>query len=482
MRNTAVTLGVWVALAGCGGGAAGDGGEAGSSSGSGDSGTTAGSTAGTTANTSASTSAQTTASTTDGGSSADSGSSSGDASAGSSSETTAAARCGDAVVAGDEACDDGNDALGDGCNPDCSESFAPLWWTTVDSATPSPECLRNLAVASDGTVAAVGEFEGAAGDQNLLFGRWAADGSEAWLNGWDSPTDDETVFVTDRGWGVALADDGTVFVAGNVVDAGVQTIWVSRRADDGSAVWVHDGQGGSGQGVALAATLDPAGLLWIGGWIEELGQGEGLLRSYTADGDVVDNFIIGGNYEPDELYDLEADDVGLAGAGRRTQGPSTDFYVEYQDWADRVGWVAQYDGPTHDEDNAYAVGIDAQGRVLALGYEDTNHPVLRRFAPENEIELEQYDPGYMGLQPFDLVLDPGGGWILVGATPDATMWLARYDDDGALLWSREHAEPGTTAITAFAAERRADGSIVVGGCFSDGANDPDHAFVAAFAP
>ncbi len=481
MRRQAMLVGAWAVLVGCGGAAAGDGGGSSSSGdGSGSSGATATSSAATTASTSADASGS---GTTDG-SGTHASSTASESSAGPSSDTGAAVMCGDAIVAGDEACDDGNDALGDGCNPDCTESFAPRWWTTVDSATPSPECLRNLAVNADGTVAAVGEFEGLAGDQNLLFGRWAPDGTEQWLSGWDSPADDETAFVTDRGWGVALADDGSVFVAGTVADAGAHAIWVSRRADDGSAVWVHDGPGGAGEGIANVALLDPQGLLWIGGWITSLGDEEALLRSYTADGDVVDSFVIHGNFAPDELYDLFADDVGLVAAGRKTQGNHPDFYVQYQDWADTVGWVYQVDGPTHDEDSAYAVGIDAGGRVLALGYEDTNHPVLRRFPPDGElIELEQYDPGYMGLLAYDLVIEPGGGWILVGATPDATMWLARYDDDGALLWSREHAEPGTVAITAFAAERRDDGSIVVGGCFSDdAAPDPDHAFVAAFEP
>ncbi|MEM6996967.1 MAG: hypothetical protein AAF721_41070, partial [Myxococcota bacterium] len=35
--------------------------------------------------------------------------------------------CGNGIVEGDEACDDDNDIVGDGCRPDCTRSGEPVW-------------------------------------------------------------------------------------------------------------------------------------------------------------------------------------------------------------------------------------------------------------------------------------------------------------------------------------------------------------------
>ena len=69
----------------------------------------------------------------------------GDTGSSSSSETTAttdpttatgttgpAPECGNSMVEPGEACDDGNDRNGDGCNNDCTESGQEVWGETFD--------------------------------------------------------------------------------------------------------------------------------------------------------------------------------------------------------------------------------------------------------------------------------------------------------------------------------------------------------------
>ena len=40
--------------------------------------------------------------------------------------------CGDGAIDGDEVCDDGNDVIADGCEPDCTPSSGQPYWTVVE--------------------------------------------------------------------------------------------------------------------------------------------------------------------------------------------------------------------------------------------------------------------------------------------------------------------------------------------------------------
>lgn len=60
--------------------------------------------------------------------------------------------CGDAVVEGDEECDDGNDVDGDGCNVDCVPSGS-IRWTLVWDGAGADQSSADLVVAGDRVVA-----------------------------------------------------------------------------------------------------------------------------------------------------------------------------------------------------------------------------------------------------------------------------------------------------------------------------------------
>lgn len=75
------------------------------------------------------------------------------------------AGCGDGVVAPPEECDDGNEVVGDGCNPDCRLSGKELWRTTVHG---TEEGAVSMSLRDDDHILAVGKV----GPTEAAFSNW----------------------------------------------------------------------------------------------------------------------------------------------------------------------------------------------------------------------------------------------------------------------------------------------------------------------
>lgn len=88
--------------------------------------------------------------------------------------------CGDGVEQGDEACDDGDEVNGDGCNVDCIVSGSELWTRTFAGAAGYEDYAKAVAVAPDDTIVAVGREGLSNSTRRAWIQRYASDGSEDW--------------------------------------------------------------------------------------------------------------------------------------------------------------------------------------------------------------------------------------------------------------------------------------------------------------
>jgi cysteine-rich repeat protein len=343
--------------------------------------------------------------------------------------------CGNGAPDPGEACDDGDDVNGNGCNNDCVESGTLLWEVdagagyVVESSEPVAAPER---VATRGESVAVLLTSNDGPDQPAaLVRQYDGDGTLEWSDQWGMPdsgivpsdvviASDDAVVVSavevfgvgganighvrrygvlgTEAWSleivdadyvvpaaVAAADLGEVLVGGST--SGPSTAWVRRYSPAGREV-LHD-SGPRGQAYTAAIrVVEDGGYIVCSGQAFLGGGGGASISRYTENGVEDWNFTI-----PEvDLVGCDADASGaIAIAGRvgdaswvgRAQGEGT------------VDWSVLAEGTGGAEVNA--VALDADGNLVAGG----------------------------------TLFDPTDG------DPNAIRWLRKFDAAGTLLWERQ---------------------------------------------
>src|SRR5690348_13960349 len=151
------------------------------------------------------------------------------------STTDAPASCGNMVVDDGEDCDDGNDVDGDGCNVDCVESGSVRWELVQGTDAGGNDCARDVGINAAGQVAIGGEAQSADLDTyDVLALSIDPTGTVSWQMVYDSASDTEDGGgQTDRGYGVAIEDDGEVIVSGHEY-LDVEHVWVRKLDANGA--------------------------------------------------------------------------------------------------------------------------------------------------------------------------------------------------------------------------------------------------------
>jgi cysteine-rich repeat protein len=141
--------------------------------------------------------------------------------------------CGDGVVNGPEACDDGNPQDGDGCNVDCVESGSEVWTRNYGGEDAGNARARGVAVDDSGNVIVVGEEFVVGQNANVWLRKYTPDGEVLWSRGWDGPSSGD-----DIAYAVAVTPEDDYVVTGEQYVAGDGAdIFVERWAPDGESLW-----------------------------------------------------------------------------------------------------------------------------------------------------------------------------------------------------------------------------------------------------
>jgi cysteine-rich repeat protein len=123
--------------------------------------------------------------------------------------------CGDGVVNGPEACDDGNPQDGDGCNVDCVESGSEVWTRGYGGEDAGNARARGVAVDGSGNVIVVGEEFVVGQNANVWLRKYTPDGEVLWSRGWDGPSSGD-----DIAYAVAVTPEDDYVVTGEQYVAG----------------------------------------------------------------------------------------------------------------------------------------------------------------------------------------------------------------------------------------------------------------------
>ncbi|MCA9657660.1 MAG: hypothetical protein KC486_04910 [Myxococcales bacterium] len=386
--------------------------------------------------------------------------------AASTGEDTTGALCGNGHIDGDELCDDGNVVDGDGCNADCTPSGAELWRQTIPGS--GSVGINGMELDAAGDVVVAG-FVGAVSAENAgWLAKFTVDGELLWEHIQPAPEGSNTGYRD-----VAVADDGRIVAVGweegDLVDstihvyagdgswqsgatiavdpdndlfsdvalAGELAVVMSRYGEEGAmkviaydaalaAAWEYvpaiEARGG-----ALARGPDGATIAAFGEWTSPETQGLYVV-SLSDDGDAVWSRSHGDPLTRYFPYRLAVDDGGdavICGELARTEASDTLlFAVAGDDGAAR--WKERFPVPGPGYDWCSAVTFTDDGAVAFAGSAFTQ----------------------------------SGGW-------DA--WVGKADAaTGEERWLRSFGGEGTATDRSAALVGLAGGELLVGGVMDDG--------------
>ncbi len=355
--------------------------------------------------------------------------------AGSEGEATApaAALCGDGVVDDGEDCEPG--LAGPACASDCSfEPGALLWRQRYNGSSDAGDFGYGVAVTPDGGALVVGDSYVEGEGSNLWLARYEADGAPRWSTTFNGEAGEA---YQDAGRGVALGAGGEIYVTGFSYRQGSGfDVLVASFDPDGALAWSarHDGPAsGLDMGEAIVVdSFDEDGELLVVGTVD-------------AGPDAHDDMWIARLRADGELKWSTRYDHGVGGNDRGygiARAPGSGFAVT---GAVEVGSEGQLAGG-----DAWLGRFDSSGALL---WSTTHSGAQGEFG---------YDAG------LAVSVDPGDGALVVAgydspAAESSDIWIARYDPDGALLWTRTYNEETSDSNMAYALAHAEDGAIVAAG-------------------
>ncbi|MEZ4426244.1 MAG: hypothetical protein R3A51_00980 [Nannocystaceae bacterium] len=331
--------------------------------------------------------------------------------------------CGDGELYPDEAveaCDDGNDINGDGCNSDCVVSGTPLWTDIYPGKDLGIAVARGVAVDGAGNAIVVGQEFQLVENANIFLRKYSPDGQVIWSKSFNGDGSGD-----DIGRGVAVDSEDNIIAVGEVFVAfDNANAWIGKFDSDGNELWTltHNGDD----------------------------SGDDRARGVSVDRD--DNIIVTG-----EEYHL----IGLADVWTAKYGPDGDL------------WFAHTHDHAGGNDGGHGVATGADGEIFVVGgvYEwiGLDNVFLRRYSPLGVIEWSHSIDNNAGVdRARGAAVNADGDLVLTGETYTVdqlvNVWMGTYGAaDGLELWRLEHSSAGGDNDVGRGVAVGPDGTLVFAG-------------------
>lgn len=245
--------------------------------------------------------------------------------------------------------------------------------------------------------------------------------AQDWVARYDGPSNDD-----DRAHAIAVDNAGNVYVTGKSLGSGTDYDYATVKYDSlGVEQWVvrYNGPGNSSDG-ANALVLDNAGNVYVTG--RSIGSG--------------------------------------------TQG---DYATVKYNSLGVEQWVARYNGPGNDADEAESIAVDSAGNVYVTGGSvgsgtQSDYATVKY----NSLGVEQWVARYNGSDnnsdgAIALVIDNAGNVYITGGSIGSGTWsdyaTVKYNSLGIEQWVARYNGPGNYTDRACAAAGDSDGNIYVTG-------------------
>ena len=286
-----------------------------------------------------------------------------------------------------------------------------------------------IAVDGSGNVYVTG-FSVGPGSCNIACNDYAtikydASGNQQWVARYNGPANDD-----DHASAIAVDASGNVYVTGSSIG----TAWPDydyatvKYDSSGNQLWVARYNGAQGDfDFANAIAVDDSGNVYVTGF---------------------------------------SDDAGF------------DYATVKYDSSGNQQWVARYNGPASDDDEAYAIAVDASGNVyvtglsVGLGTQEDYATVKYNSSGQQQWVARYNGPGNGDDEAYGIAVDALGNVYVTGYSAGSGTGLSdyatiKYDSSGQQQWVARYNGPGNGTDQANAIAIDASGNVYATG-FSDG--------------
>jgi uncharacterized delta-60 repeat protein len=337
----------------------------------------------------------------------------------------------------------------------------------------------NMAVDGSGNIYVTGTSVGP-GSCNFYCNDYAtvkynASGTQQWVARYNGPANDD-----DHPAAIAVDASGNVYVTG----ASLGTAWPDydyatiKYDSSGNQLWVARYNGpASDFDFATAIAVDSSGNVYVTGASEGSGTGPFDYATVKYDSSGQQQWVArynGPGNDDDEAYGIAVDATGnVYVTGYSVGSKSGNDYATIKYNSDgQEQWVARYNGPSNSNDYGRAIGIDGSGNVYvtgsSIGSSGFDYATVKYDSSGQEQWAARYNgPGNEDDEPSAMAVDSSGNVYVTGySTGSGTFYdytTIKYNTSGTEEWVARYNGPASLLDIAYAIALDASGNVYVTG-------------------
>jgi len=340
-----------------------------------------------------------------------------------------------------------------------------------------------IAGDSSGNVYVTGGSHGLGTDLDYATIKYTSAGQQQWVARYNGPANG-----WDRAAAIARDSAGNLYVTGQSLGLGTDFDYATVKYDStGQEQWVARYNGpGNGEDDAVAIATDSSGNVYVTG--QSLGLGTGLFDYATIKYDSAGQEQWVARYNgpangSDVVRGVAVDSSGnVYVTGRSTGlGTNSDYATVKYDSAGQEQWIARYNGPANDYDEALAIAIDTSGNVCVTGGSSGSGPGLDYATVKyDSAGQEQWVGRYPGPFARAIAVDGSGNVYVTGESSGvSTVEYAtiKYSPAGQEQWVATYGDSRNYFNSAEAIALDGSGNVYVTGVSLSSRSGYDYATV-----
>jgi len=315
-------------------------------------------------------------------------------------------------------------------------------------------------------------------DNDVTTIKYSPTGAQLWASSYHGPQQ-----RADAGAAVKVDGGGNVYVAGyTTVRNGAYTkkdYLTIKYNSSGVQQWTATYNGPANQDdAAVGLGLDQTGNVYVAGTSfaghDPIGEEDYLTIKYNSAG--VQQWTARYNgpvSEPDRATAIAVDKAGNSYVTGYSQGVGLDIATVKYNTNGTQQWVARYDGPAHSSDIAYAIALDNSGNVYIAGSDqailyNTDFCTIKY----NSSGVQLWEARYASAtkdndEAYAIAVDAGSNVYVTGyingVSPSWDIATIKYNSGGAQQWVEKYDGPGHGNDNGAAVGVDAGGNVYVGG-------------------
>jgi hypothetical protein len=378
------------------------------------------------------------------------------------------------------------------CNLDCND-YATIkysaagtqqWVARYNGPANDDDHASAIAVDASGNVYVTGSSIGTIWpDFDYATVKYDNSGQQQWVARYSGPGND-----LDFANAIAVDASGNVYVTGGSNGSGTGFDYATIKYDaSGNQLWVARYNGpGNGEDEAVGIAVDASGNVYVTGY--SAGSGTGLSDYATVKYDASGNQLWVARYngpgngtdQPNAIAIDASGNVYVTGFSDGGPGAGFDYATVKYDTSGQQQWVARYNGPANDDDEAYAIAVDASGNIYVTGLSvgsgtQEDYATIKYDASGNQVWVARYDgPASLNDDARAIALDVSGNVYVtgfsIGLGTGFDYATVKYDGFGQQQWVVRYDGPASVDDQAYAIAVDGSANVYVTGYATVDAN------------